>query len=116
MKKNFLAIAAFLVVMVMSTGVYADGLRTGFSVEGSRDKLVRGVLNIADSVVEVPGTMMRKSHKEGIVSGMTLGMVDGIFNTAKRALAGVWEVVTFPIPIPENYEPILSDPEFLKVN
>ncbi|MFA6636236.1 MAG: exosortase system-associated protein, TIGR04073 family [Candidatus Omnitrophota bacterium] len=116
MKKNFLAIAALFVAMAMATGVYADGLKTGFSAQGSRDKLVRGVLNIADSVVEIPGTMMRKSQKEGIVSGMILGPVEGVLNTVKRALAGVWEVVAFPIPIPENYEPILSDPEFLNVN
>jgi putative exosortase-associated protein (TIGR04073 family) len=80
---------------------------------GAFEKLQRGMLNLADAVVEIPGTMIRKSKREGLPAGMTFGIVEGAMNTVKRALAGVWEVVTFPIPIPENYAPILPDPEFL---
>ena len=77
------------------------------------EKLQRGALNLADAVVEIPGTMMRKSKKDGVAMGMTAGMVEGILNTVKRAFAGAWEVATFPIPLPEHYAPILPDPEFL---
>lgn len=80
---------------------------------GPFEKLQRGMLNLADAVVEIPGTMIRKSKNEGLAAGMTFGMVEGAMNTVKRALAGVWEVVTFPVPIPENYAPILPEPEFL---
>ncbi len=116
MKKIVLGVLVIFLILVMSVGAYAEGLKTGLSLEGSRDKLVRGVLNLADAVVEVPGTMMRKSSNEGVLEGVTLGMVEGVFNTVKRALAGVWEVATFPFPLPENYEAILPDPEFLNVN
>jgi putative exosortase-associated protein (TIGR04073 family) len=115
-------IMAVLVVLVafsfegLVAGAYAEGIKTGFSLQCSTDKLMRGVANLADSLVEVPGTMMRKSNKEGVLSGMTFGMVEGVFNTVKRAMAGAWEIVTFPIPVPENYDPILPEPEFLNVN
>lgn len=85
-----------------------------FAVESNPlEKLQRGVLNLADAVVEVPGTMLRKSKRENPAVGFTIGAVEGVMNTVKRALAGVWEIATFPIPIPENYEPILPEPEFL---
>lgn len=116
MRKAFLGMAAVFVALVLSSQVYADGLKSGFSLEGSKDKLVRGAANLADAVVEIPGTMMRKSKSDGVLSGVTIGMVEGVLNTVKRALAGVWEVATFPIPLPENYEAILSDPEFLNVD
>ena len=116
MKRIVLGVLVIFSLLAMPLGAYAEGIKTGLSLEGSRDKLVRGVLNLADAVVEVPGTMMRKSNDEGVLKGVTLGMVEGVLNTVKRALAGVWEVATFPLPLPENYEAILSDPEFLNIS
>jgi hypothetical protein len=29
-----------------------------------------------------------------------------------RAVVGVYEIATFPIPLPKGYGPILKDPEF----
>jgi putative exosortase-associated protein (TIGR04073 family) len=116
MKRSFCAVMAVFMIMTVSSQVYAEGIKTGFSVEGSTGKFTRGLSNLADSLVEVPGTMMRKSKSEGAAVGMTFGVFEGAYNTVKRALAGVWEVVTFPIPLPENYDPILPDPEFLNVN
>jgi len=116
MRKTFLTAVAIFVVLILSSQVYAEGLKTGFTFEGSTEKLKRGAANLADAIVEIPGTMMRKSNTEGALVGVTVGMVEGILNTIKRAFAGAWEVATFPIPLPENYEAILSDPEFLNVN
>lgn len=75
-------------------------------------KLQRGFLNLADAVVEIPGTMMRKTNSDGPVIGLTVGMVQGVLHTIKRALTGAYELATFPIPIPEHYAPILDDPPF----
>ena len=76
-------------------------------------KLQRGFLNLADAVVEVPGTMMRKTSTDGPAIGLTWGMVQGVMHTAKRAFTGVYEIVSFLVPIPEHYGPILDDPQFL---
>lgn len=115
MKKMTLGVLAVFLSLVFVSGASAEGLKSGFSFQGATDKFVRGAANLADSLVEIPGTMMRKSKNEGMLEGMTLGTVEGVLNTIKRALAGVWEIATFPIPLPENYEPILSEPEFLNV-
>ncbi len=76
-------------------------------------KLGRGVVNILDALVEIPGTMMRESEAEGVATGLTKGTVMGIVNTVVRALAGAYEVATFPVPVPQGYEPIMDDPKFL---
>ncbi len=57
--------------------------------------------------------MMRENEAEGVASGLTKGAVVGIFNTVVRAFAGVYEIATFPVPVPQGYEPILDDPKFL---
>lgn len=80
------------------------------------EKLERGFLNLADAVVEVPGTMMRKTKTDGPLVGLTWGMVQGVLHTVKRAFAGTYEVATFLIPIPEQYGPILDDPPFLSTD
>jgi len=76
------------------------------------EKLQRGFLNLADSVVEVPATMIRKTNTDGPLVGLTWGMVQGVLHTAKRMLTGAYEVSTFLIPIPEQYGAILDDPPF----
>ena len=98
---------------VLSSAAFAA--ESGNDTEyGPIKKLGRGVLDIADAFVEIPGTMMRRGNEDGALSGMSVGLVEGVFNTVKRALAGVWEVGTFLIPIPEHYEPVdLDDPKFL---
>jgi putative exosortase-associated protein (TIGR04073 family) len=99
--------------LALSNMAFAEGAG-GIMESGPMKKLGRGVLDIADAFVEIPGTMMRVGKEDGAAAGMTTGLVEGIFNTVKRALAGIWEVGTFIIPIPEKYEPIdLEDPKFL---
>ena len=38
--------------------------------------------------------------------------IDWSGTAGNRAVVGAYEVVTFPIPLPSDYEPILTDPEF----
>lgn len=73
-------------------------------------KFKAGVLDLADATVEIPGTIMRTSEEKGIIYGLTVGTVQGVLNTVKRALAGTWEVATFAIPIPKDYEPVSTEP------
>jgi putative exosortase-associated protein (TIGR04073 family) len=77
-------------------------------------KLGRGVLNIFDGLVEVPGTMIRDTKKENLAVGLTKGAVHGLANTCMRLLGGAYEIVTFPIPVPADYAQMMEDPKFLK--
>ena len=105
-----------VIVILIVLGLCFSQGKAVFAQTGDNNamtKLGRGILNILDAIVEIPGTMMRESEAEGVGSGITKGTIDGIVNTVVRALVGVFEVATFALPIPENYEPILDDPKFL---
>ena len=75
-------------------------------------KLGRGVANTLTGWVEIPKNIYATSVEKNAFAGMTLGAAKGIGMTIVRTGAGVFEVVTFPFPIPAGYKPIL-DPEFV---
>jgi putative exosortase-associated protein (TIGR04073 family) len=116
MKKVLAGIVIFCMVFSAQAFAQPPAGQEPVTESNAYEKLQRGFLNLADAVVEVPGTMMRKSKKEGVVMGVTAGLFEGVLNTVKRALAGAWEVASFPIPLPEHYAPMLPDPEFLNTD
>lgn len=75
-------------------------------------KLSRGVVNILTGWVELPKNIYETSVEENVFSGMTVGLARGIGMTIVRTGAGIYEVITFPFPIPEGYLPVL-EPEFV---
>lgn len=70
-------------------------------------KAIRGVANAGlGVVVEVPKTVYYDTLEDGPVYGLTVGVLEGLSWGIARALTGVYEVVTFPFPIPDAYRPI----------
>jgi putative exosortase-associated protein (TIGR04073 family) len=47
-----------------------------------------------------------------MLQGWTVGLGKGLGHTLLRMGTGVYEVVTFPFPLPEGYRPIV-EPEFV---
>ncbi len=77
------------------------------------DKFTRGLANVGLSPFELPETMWDEGKQldgYGIASALTVGVVKGAFNVIKRAAVGAFELVTFPLPVPADYEPILDPP------
>jgi len=83
---------------------------------GPMPKLGRGLMNILDAVVEIPGTMLRTGEEKGAGAAFTEGLFMGVVNTVKRVVVGAYETVSFPIPVPADYEPILDEPQFLSTD
>lgn len=75
-------------------------------------KLGRGAANIATAPCELFNQMGKVNCSNGPIAGLTWGLLRGIGMIGVRAVVGVYEVATFPIPCPPCYEPILTDPEF----
>lgn len=73
-------------------------------------KFGRGLCNIVTFHFEIMEQSSRIKASHGSLAGMTYGLGKGIGMALVRALVGIYEVVTFPIPYPEGYEPILKDP------
>ncbi len=75
-------------------------------------KLGRGLANIGTGFLEVPRNVVNVTEEDGYAAGATYGVLKGAAWAVLRTAVGVYETVTFFIPMPLNYDPILK-PEFL---
>ena len=75
-------------------------------------KLGRGLCNVITSPFEIPEQTQRVNNSDGPMAAVTYGFLKGVVMTGVRAVVGVYEIATFPIPFPRQYKPILKDPEF----
>jgi len=74
-------------------------------------KLQRGFLNIALSPFEISSELSKEVRNDTFPPSWVAGLGRGSFYTVGRALVGVYEIVSFPIPYPSKYKPVLQ-PEF----
>lgn len=76
-------------------------------------KLGRGIANCVSFPAELPLQISRVNNSDGPVAACTYGVVKGFVYGVMRAMTGVYETVSFPIPVPQGYKPIMTDPEFM---
>jgi len=74
-------------------------------------KLGRGFANVLFGVVEIPNQYTKAVSEHGGAAGLTYGIPKGFVRWLGRELVGVYEIVTFPIPAPSGYRPVMQ-PEF----
>lgn len=104
MKYKGLIIALVMVmVLAVATASYA---------QDPAKKLGRGLANILTGWIELPKNIYDVSVEDNPLAGLTIGLAKGIGMTIVRTGAGIYEVITFPFPIPEDYGPVL-EPEFV---
>ena len=103
MRKFLLVLVAVILISnLIITPCFADVWR----------KLGRGLANTVTGVIEIPKKVIMISKEENVLLGMTWGLVKGTTVGMLRTAAGVYETVTFPFPIPEDYAPVL-EPEYV---
>jgi putative exosortase-associated protein (TIGR04073 family) len=77
------------------------------------DKLVRGLANTFLGFLEIPRNIHNTTQAENsLLEGWTIGLGKGLGQAVLRTGVGLYEIVTFPFPIPEGYRPIV-EPEFV---
>ena len=74
-------------------------------------KLNRGVSNLLFGVVEMPNQITKTTAEHGGAAGVTYGVGKGLVRWIAREVVGVYEIITFPIPVPRQYKPVMQ-PEF----
>jgi putative exosortase-associated protein (TIGR04073 family) len=74
-------------------------------------KLCRGFANVLFGIVEMPNQITRTTAAHGGGAGVTYGVAKGFTRWIGREVTGVYDVVTFPVPFPHGYKPIM-EPEF----
>jgi len=103
MKKGIIVIVALLTICCMTATCYA---------QDPGKKLIRGLANVLTGWVELPKNIYESSVEDNIFTGLTIGLAKGVGMTIVRTGAGIYETITFPFPIPEDYEPVL-EPEYV---
>jgi putative exosortase-associated protein (TIGR04073 family) len=104
-------IVCFSVVVVVESFAAGPQYEYSFATKVSR-KFLRGVGNIAFGWVEIPRQMNTDIQNTDPFTGTFTGIYKGVQRTVLRGIVGVWEVVSFPVPVPSNYAPIV-EPEFV---
>ncbi|MFH1593360.1 MAG: exosortase system-associated protein, TIGR04073 family [Candidatus Omnitrophota bacterium] len=102
------------IVLILFLGVHAISF-----ADNALEKFGRGVSNIVVSPLEVMNGIKQAkeqgSSKDSYLksggwdSALTWGTVNGICRMVTRAVVGAFEVVTFILPLPKDYKPILTD-------
>jgi putative exosortase-associated protein (TIGR04073 family) len=76
---------------------------------GPTRKLGRAVSNILYGWAEVPQTIYETNRKEGNSAAAGYGVVRGVGRSAMRTAAGIFELLTWPVPVVRGtYYPVLE--------
>jgi putative exosortase-associated protein (TIGR04073 family) len=70
-------------------------------------KFGRGLSNIALGWMEIPAQIVREDERNGPFYAASIGFARGLGYFVTREVVGVYEVVTFPAPVPRGYRAIL---------
>ena len=117
-----------LVVVVLVAGVWVpagwarervaepqdrvDDMMTRYNLHPAFEKLGRGVANFFVGFAEVPLNIHKRYSAHDTGGSFMTGAAIGLFKGAVRTLVGAYETVTFFIPYPEGYAPILPTLEY----
>lgn len=106
-------LAAFILpgLMLLISGPPAVSAAEVSPENGPVRKLQRGFLNVALSPFELSNQFSKEKKVESFIPSWFRAFGFGSYLTVQRAAIGVYEMVTFPVPLPASYEPVLS-PEF----
>ena len=71
------------------------------------EKLGRGFSNTIGGWLEVPATIQQRYTQSDTAGSLLTGTLIGLVRGVMRTGVGVYEVVTFWLPLPEQFAPIL---------
>jgi putative exosortase-associated protein (TIGR04073 family) len=71
-------------------------------------KLGRGTANLTTGWAEFPKQIYVVGRNEGWAGVAFRGVIDGLGMTVARTLAGAYEIISFPFPIPPRYQPLMQ--------
>ncbi|MBZ0158864.1 MAG: exosortase system-associated protein, TIGR04073 family [bacterium] len=96
---------ALMISMILTAQAIAGELT--HSTRGQ--KALRGVANLTLGLfIEWPKMICYEAREQGPLVGIPAGFLAGFGLGLMRMGVGAYELVTFPIPIPDDYRPILS--------
>jgi putative exosortase-associated protein (TIGR04073 family) len=71
-------------------------------------KLGRGCVNVLTGWMEIPKNIAKSWKETDPFSGFVVGTVKGIGWGWARTCTGFYDIMTFPFPVPEDYESLIE--------
>lgn len=71
-------------------------------------KFARGLTNVISAPGEYFVQISVAQEQGNFFQALFVGLINGTVYTVAREVAGVYDIVTFPIPIPAHYEPLME--------
>jgi len=110
--RAYTALFSFLLfVCLVGPGFALEQPKPESIVDKMSFKLVRGVTNMATSIVEIPKQSYLSVRDQGGI-GYVVGPIKGVGMTIYRAFIGSMETVFFMVPQPGYYDPMV-DPDYV---
>ncbi|OGW65988.1 MAG: hypothetical protein A3H49_01010 [Nitrospirae bacterium RIFCSPLOWO2_02_FULL_62_14] len=109
--RNILLLVCAVLCLSLASAAVAQAEEASVPVQIGT-KLMRGVTNLVTGAGEFPKQIYLIGQKEGWVQGVFRGPLEGLGMFIARTVAGAYEVLTFPIPLPSGYQPMLL-PEYV---
>ncbi|MFH1799898.1 MAG: exosortase system-associated protein, TIGR04073 family [Candidatus Omnitrophota bacterium] len=110
-KTIFFVLAGFF---MLAQGLYAEeGLyaQEGLYVEDNpASKLGRGITNVVLSPGEYVVQTAKLMETHDPLTAYFGGVLQGTCKMVERIGGGIYEIVTFPVPIPKKYRPLMDPP------
>jgi len=98
-------IGSILTAIILAVNFYAYA-------QGPAEKFGRGIANTATGWLEVPLEIGRKNSSEGAASAIFVGPFTGLVKAVCRTFSGVYDVCTFFIAAPKDYDSLVK-PDFV---
>jgi putative exosortase-associated protein (TIGR04073 family) len=103
------ALRAVLFAVVVSTVIAGQALGEELTKSTPGQKALRGATNLSlGLVLELPRTIYYETKAQGPLVGIPAGFLAGFGLGLMRTVVGAYELLTFPIAVPDDYKPILS--------
>ena len=106
LKKSVLFVLAGM--LILAQGLRAD--EPPYAEDNPASKLGRGIVNVISSPGEYVLQTKKLMETNDPRTAYFGGILQGTCHMIKRIGGGIYEVVTFPIPIPKKYKPLMDPP------
>jgi putative exosortase-associated protein (TIGR04073 family) len=80
-------------------------------LDKTRKKFSRGMYNVTGGWIALPKAFSDETRDRDILTGVGYGLAHGLAGGVRRTAAGVFEIGTFFIPLPEDWSTL--DPDVL---
>ena len=101
-----------LLAVVISVASAAGAAEREQAASTPGQKALRGATNLSlGLVLELPRTIYYETKQQGPLLGIPAGFLAGFGLGLMRTAVGAYELLTFPIALPDDYKPILT-PDF----